>query len=249
MHLENPKFEEFSTALRKNGAVWPEPFVQTLDRLIISSHPKYTKKAAKLKEKAMNGATATKDKDGAMLPPAVTTAETERRARMFPGIAKPDQEWQPIEAFLGAPAPGSKEEAEEKARSMHAKSVINIDDEMAKLAALAPTNRRPAAADFLDDGPAAKRQRHDGRDNGYAGRDNGYAGRGAGGPSNGGGYGYHAQESRGRTGRPGLDDRPVLYKIYPATITGIREFGAFASLEGIQGRVEGRSGIGGASSP
>jgi len=68
------------------------------------------------------------------------------------------------------------------------------------------------------------------------------------GSSNGGGYDRSPKRSRRvsvsppRTGRPGpskLDQQPVLYKIYNGRITGVRDFGAFVSLEGIAGRAEG----------
>ncbi|KAH7103317.1 hypothetical protein BKA62DRAFT_768733 [Auriculariales sp. MPI-PUGE-AT-0066] len=41
--------------------------------------------------------------------------------------------------------------------------------------------------------------------------------------------------------KPALDDRPILYKVYDGKISGIKDFGAFVSLEGIAGRFEGMS--------
>lgn len=43
----------------------------------------------------------------------------------------------------------------------------------------------------------------------------------------------------GGSGRPQLDDRPVLYKIYNGRVTNMRDFGAFVQLEGVAGRQEG----------
>ena len=37
-----------------------------------------------------------------------------------------------------------------------------------------------------------------------------------------------------------LDEKPVLYKIYNGRVTTLRDFGAFVSLEGVKGRVEGK---------
>lgn len=37
-----------------------------------------------------------------------------------------------------------------------------------------------------------------------------------------------------------LDEKPVLYKIYNGRVTNLRDFGAFVSLEGVKGRVEGK---------
>jgi ATP-dependent RNA helicase DHX8/PRP22 len=41
--------------------------------------------------------------------------------------------------------------------------------------------------------------------------------------------------------RQALDERPVLYKIYNGKVSGTREFGAFVTLDGVAGRVEGKS--------
>jgi ATP-dependent RNA helicase DHX8/PRP22 len=54
---------------------------------------------------------------------------------------------------------------------------------------------------------------------------------------------------RGRNGRYGnrnggrsyqVDERPVLFKIYDGKVSGLKEFGAFVTLEGVAGRVEGK---------
>lgn len=41
-------------------------------------------------------------------------------------------------------------------------------------------------------------------------------------------------------GRPKLDDRPVLYKIYEGTVGSMRDFGAFVQLQGLSSRTEGK---------
>jgi ATP-dependent RNA helicase DHX8/PRP22 len=92
---------------------------------------------------------------------------------------------------------------------------LSVDAEFAQIAALA--RRRPAADDYMGE-PSSKRPRGDDRDNGYANRGN--------------------PADRGRT-RPAVDQRPVLYKIYNGSVTSVKDFGAFVSLEGVQGRVEG----------
>jgi len=54
---------------------------------------------------------------------------------------------------------------------------------------------------------------------------------------------------RGRNSRYGdrnsgrsyqVDERPVLFKIYEGKVSGLKEFGAFVTLEGVAGRVEGK---------
>lgn len=60
-------------------------------------------------------------------------------------------------------------------------------------------------------------------------------------PPRGQGYGRGREEERGRhgRGRPQVDERPILYKIYNGRVSGLKEFGAFVQLEGVVGRVEG----------
>jgi ATP-dependent RNA helicase DHX8/PRP22 len=69
-------------------------------------------------------------------------------------------------------------------------------------------------------GDDADRGRPRARDNGYGSGDRG---------GYGGGYG----------GRPQMDEKPVLYKIYDGKVSGWKDFGAFVSLEGLKGRFEG----------
>jgi predicted RNA-binding protein with RPS1 domain len=36
-----------------------------------------------------------------------------------------------------------------------------------------------------------------------------------------------------------VDEKPVLYKIYNGKVSGMKDFGAFVTLEGVAGRSEG----------
>jgi ATP-dependent RNA helicase DHX8/PRP22 len=211
----------FQAKLGQVGSDFPEWFVKNLDRLIVTMHPKYKRKAAKAKAKA------------AKANPSQALADDVKQlqSRKFPGLSVPDQEWSPAEKYVEE---RTRREPEEKLPAS-----ISMDDTMVQLAAVAARrNDRPAAEDYLDGEPSAKRQRQSeprgghrerdvdqryGRDQGYNDRprDNGYA-------------------DRGRP-RPMLDERPVLYKIYNGVVQNIRDFGAFVSLEGLQGRVEGMS--------
>ncbi|KAJ7200852.1 hypothetical protein GGX14DRAFT_659617 [Mycena pura] len=50
--------------------------------------------------------------------------------------------------------------------------------------------------------------------------------------------GYGRDQGR-NGGRPVIDDRPVLFKIYNGRMTGLKDFGAFVTLEGVAGRAKG----------
>jgi len=60
-------------------------------------------------------------------------------------------------------------------------------------------------------------------------------------PPRGRGYGDRGRDSvrYGRRNGASMDDRPVLFKIYDGRVSGLKEFGAFVTLEGVMGRVEG----------
>jgi len=192
-------------------------------------HPKYKRKAAKAKAKAAKSNPSA----------AASNDIKDMQARKFPGLSVPDRDWSSAEKYVEDRA---QVEPEDKLPAS-----ISMDDTMAELAAVAARRGRPSAEDYLAEEPSAKRRRNGEVDQRYppqassresdgrhrdGPRDNGYGDR----PRDEG-YG-----SRGRP-RPIFDDRPVLYKIYDGIVQNIRDFGAFVSLEGIQGRAEGRSDV------
>jgi ATP-dependent RNA helicase DHX8/PRP22 len=224
LHEQSKTLAVFETKLNEIGADFPQSFVKNLDRLIVTMHPKYKRKAAKLKA-AKAKANGTDDK-------AVNSMDTDIKSRKFPGLAMPDSEWRPLDAYLDGRT--DKEPEVEKLPES-----ISMDNTMAELAAVASRRNRPAAEDYIDGEPSNKRMRNSGgheRDNGYGSR-NGQQGR-----EQDGGYGSRLGGSaRGRPGYDAIDEKPTLYKIYPGNVTNVRDFGAFVQLEGIRGRVEGES--------
>lgn len=80
----NAKLVTFKQKLKENGADFPESFVDTVDRLILSMHPKHKKKHVKA-----NGASANPDTE---------LAEQDKQKRLFPGLALKDQEPKPAVA-------------------------------------------------------------------------------------------------------------------------------------------------------
>lgn len=198
------KKDKFVSLLHKNGAEFPPTLVDNLDRLILTMHPKYKRKAAKAKEKAADG-------DGA----ADEQSEKEKKARMFPGLAIPDQEWTP-----SVPDATSKE----------------VDELFAQLEGVAAKKTRVSASDYMEvDEPPAKRQRKD-----RSASPPSSSRRRSRSPPPPRGHDRYNDGPRGRNhSRRQLDDRPVLYKIYDGKVSNIKDFGAFVQLEGVAGRAEG----------
>ena len=236
LHRKSKKYDVFASKLKELGD-FPDTFITNLDRLILSMHPKYKKKSAKV----ANG--KGKDKDGAgEQGDKVFDEERDRQARLFPGLALPDTRLKPMDKFV-------EEEKQNKGGAAH---VPDVDDLMRELEGVAAKKTgRMTADDFIggrvegngyDDGRSAKRQRTDdssfrGRSpppSGRDGRDNGWSSRGRPGGYGGGDRGGYAKHA-------GVDEKPLLYKIYDGRVTNVREFGAFVQLEGVAGRVEGTS--------
>jgi ATP-dependent RNA helicase DHX8/PRP22 len=145
-------------------------------------------------------------------------AEKERQRRLFPGLSLKDKEWEPSlsldkDGTSGKPmAPGLEREVDD---------LMNEFDRVAK--------KRQGG--FRDDA-SPKRPRRDSPSPPSARRkspDYDSAGRSY----------EEDRKSRGRPPPP--DERPQLYKIYGGRVTGLKDFGAFVTLDGVQGRVEGES--------
>lgn len=161
LHEECKSLADFKSKLQEMGAGFPDSFVENMDRLIVSMHPKYKKKKKKSKKRAMDETVMTED---------------EKKKRMFPGLSKPDVD----KDVLMAEVDDMMAQFEGKAREQPA-------PKRQRVASPPPRRRSPSPA----------------------------------------------------RGRQMLDDRPIMFKIYNGRVTGLKDFGAFVALEGIQGRAEG----------
>ncbi|KAI0320071.1 P-loop containing nucleoside triphosphate hydrolase protein [Amylostereum chailletii] len=189
LHDNSKTLPDFKKKLKDVGADFPDSFIENMDRLILTLHPKHKKKSAKA-----NGKAKAKGE--------VVLEEQDKKKRMFPGLALADQEWKPSV---------SKDALMQE-----------VDDMMSQFESTAKKARRRPS----DDEPSAKRQRRSRSPPPHSDPPRG--------------RGYDRDDRRGmERGRPALDDRPVLYKIYNGKVSGLKEFGAFVQLEGINGRAEG----------
>ncbi|KAG8742604.1 DEAH-box ATP-dependent RNA helicase prp22 [Ceratobasidium sp. 414] len=222
LHEQSKTQDAFKKKLKDVGADFSDSFAESLDRLILSMHPKYKRKKAKKAKAVADGKAA----------PSSADDETDTRRRMFPGLALPDQVWKPSNEF-------AKESGEKDAASKE------VDDLMSQLEGVAKKKvARPTASDFIEpEEPPSKRPRRDmdvdspprREERGGYGRD---SDRGYGRRDDDRDYDRGRREQRGN-GRPMMDEKPVLYKIYDGTVQGIKDFGAFVQLDGIMGRVQG----------
>ncbi|KAL1868601.1 DEAH-box ATP-dependent RNA helicase prp22 [Paecilomyces lecythidis] len=251
-HLKCNSFAEFKGSLETMGADFPQSLMESIDRLVLTMHPKY-----KTKQKAANESTGDGDNDMDALD------AIEKKARVFKGLAMPDKEqrWEDEQS--------RDETAEDDAKAGA------MDDTFAMLEGLAgkargdrngsngdrSSRKRSRSPDYGDDsGGRRRKDRHRSRsrsisaDRGryskrerdvdefgrsvtkYRSRDDEYR--------NG-----HSERRRRRDRdeddyfkrppTPELDDQPILYKTYDGRVTGVKDFGAFVNLLGVKGKVDG----------
>ncbi len=211
LHGRSKTLDDFKAKLKENGADFPNSFVENLDRLILALHPKYKKKTK------TNARSKIKKSDDSTL--------KDHRVRMFPGLALPDQEWKPSPLDEKNEAATDKDATEKE-----------VDGLMSQLEGVAKKSR-PRATDMMEieDGPATKRRRTDSSPPRRRSRS---PQRDLDGPRDHN-RGRDNWDRERRIQR--LDERPILYKIYDGKVSGLRDFGAFVTLEGVRGRVEGTS--------
>lgn len=82
LHDESKTLPEFKKRLKDCGADFPETFVENVDRLILNMHPKHKKKYSTPSNGDQN-----MDTDGNN-----SISETDKKKRLFPGLALKDQE-------------------------------------------------------------------------------------------------------------------------------------------------------------
>lgn len=195
LHDDSKTLAEFKTNLSNAGADFPDSFVETVDRLILTMHPKHKKRQPKGDDS--NGQKENGHVEGGL-------DEQDKKRRLFPGLALADK-----------PALSSAE-----------KDLVmkEVDDMMAQFESASKKNTRARPS---DDQPSPKRLRRD-RSSSPRRRTPSPRGR------------SHDRGHR-RDGRytTAVDERPVLYKIYTGRVSSVKEFGAFATLDGVAGRTEG----------
>jgi ATP-dependent RNA helicase DHX8/PRP22 len=79
LHDQSKSLPDFKSQLSKAGAEFPDSFVENVDRLILSLHPKHKKKSSLVTYDAQTSGDA-------------LDREKDKQKRLFPGLAVPDKE-------------------------------------------------------------------------------------------------------------------------------------------------------------
>ncbi|KAF2265734.1 P-loop containing nucleoside triphosphate hydrolase protein [Lojkania enalia] len=243
-HGKSKNVAGFKATLEGMGAEFPQSLVESIDRLILTLHPKYKKGAA----------------NGKKTDAEETQNETDRKTRVFKGLAIPDKDL-------------DYEVEDEKTRNGEKETGLDaLDDTFAMLEGLARkastrskegTSRKRSISPYGDsekDRNRSKRHRYTSRSRSRSrsprrSRNDEYVFEDEFGRTRT--VKRRDREDRDRKGRrrrrdsseddrdfrrpptPEIDDKPKLYKIYSARVSGIKAFGVFCNLQGVRGKVDG----------
>jgi ATP-dependent RNA helicase DHX8/PRP22 len=236
-HEEAKSFSEFQAKLDAIGADFPKSLVDSIDRLVLTLHPKYKSKGG---EKAVED-DARESKD-----------DTDRKTRVFKGLAIPDKEVpfdvesdnavdgaEPADdtfAMLeGLVPPSSKvQEVSSRKRSISPYNDRDRDRDRnrskrhrrrSRSRSRSPERSHNDEFVFVDEfGRTITRDR----------KEKGREERGSRRPRR-----YSDDDDFRRPPTPEVDNEPILYKIYNGKVTGIKDFGVFVNIQGVKGKVDG----------
>ncbi|KAJ6144966.1 ATP-dependent RNA helicase DHX8 [Penicillium chermesinum] len=249
-HLKcNGDFPKFKAGLDEMGAEFPQSLMESIDRMVLTMHPKYK---AKKKEASEPAAGDTMDELDAL----------EKKSRVFKGLAVPDTEkrWEEKDYLDPAEEAGAMDDTFAMLEGLAGKA------EMGKRHADEPhgsredrKKKRSRSPDYDDSRGRRHRDRYRSRSRSTRrrskndefvdefGRSIGRYGDQGDTHRNG-----HSDRRKRRDrdrdqddahfNKPPpveLDDQPILYKIYEGRVTGVKDFGAFVNLQGVKGKVDG----------
>ncbi|RKF74212.1 Pre-mRNA-splicing factor ATP-dependent RNA helicase prp22 [Golovinomyces cichoracearum] len=222
-NVQCKSLQDFQETLDKMGADFPQSLIESIDRLVKTIHPKYQDKDAR-------------EESGRTV---------EEKTKVFKGLALPDKEilW--------------TEESTDVNRNFSGKTERDaIDDTLALLEDLEPKIKREnpensgwkrsrsPEEDYNREGKKKKMNKFTSRsknDNHY--RDNGVEEKDEFGRSRRLNQDcLYSQERDDKYRRPSnfeLDEKPIELKIYDGHVTGMKDFGCFVRLHGVQGKVDG----------
>ena len=238
-HFKCSTSAEFKSQMEAMGAEFPQSLVESIDRLILTMHPKHKKKSNVLDGK--------KDYEVG----AGALGMMDKKTRIFKGLAMPDREqtWEvvphdevsktaPLDdtfALLEGLAGKSRPTEESHNGRKRSRSPGDHDDRRGR-------RKRDRCPTISRSHSRERRHTHRKSDdytkNDYKNpehhtrysKSNGHSK-----PR------YEKDEDHHfrRPPTPEIDEVPKLFKVYDGRVTGVKDFGAFVNLQGIKGKVDG----------
>ena len=243
-HSKCQSLSEFKTQMTAMGAEFPQSLVESIDRLILTMHPKH-----KGKSKRGDGGSDPAGEDAGLV-------DVDKKTRIFKGLAMPDkeQQWEEEESDVNkGETNGAYDDTFAMLESLAGKSKETV-----------PMNGRKRSRSPDNDGRSGRRKvsrrsrsrsysperhhrhrrhRSDSYEDDVRNTTNGYDARERnhrdGHRSSKRRYREEEDRSFKRPPTPEIDDSPKMYKVYDGTVTGVKDFGAFVNLKGVRGKVDG----------
>ncbi|CCD33739.1 hypothetical protein ACHAPC_009908 [Botrytis cinerea] len=240
---ECSSLEEFQKKLEAIGGDFPQSLVESVDRLVLTMHPKF---------KGGKGRNGTSAENG--------NVKVEEKTKVFRGLALPDKKpaWQDEDESSNDYATNGADAIDDTLALLEglAPKAQPVDDTLALLEGLAPTaqpvklersNRKRSRSPDQDyDRGRSRRDRH--RSRSRSGDE----------PRRRRKHEHDEEDEFGRTRKshkssrrkreddnykrprtPEIDDEVVLQKIYDGHVTSVKDFGAFVNIHGVKGKVDG----------
>jgi ATP-dependent RNA helicase DHX8/PRP22 len=195
-HTEAQDLTDFKARLESMGGAFSDSLIETIDRLVLTLHPKY-------KSKASNGKSEN------------AGADTDKKTRVFKGLAIPDKE-------IDYAPPADEPFADTFAALEGLSSKTRPKRPRSRSRSRSRSPRRPRRSrndDFVfeDEFGRTVTKR---RDEKYSKR-------------------HRDRDEFKRPPTPEIDDEPILFKTYGAYVANVKQFGAFCTLKGVKGKVDG----------
>jgi ATP-dependent RNA helicase DHX8/PRP22 len=224
-HSKCSSLSEFKKVLDAFGAEFPPSLIESVDRLILTMHPKFKKKGNEQ---------AAQESDG----------EKDKRTRIFKGLAIPDKEppaaleeapdaelddtFAMLEGLAGKARSGPPQNGNgsirKRSRSPYDETRDRSQKKYRRSRSRSPRKPKNDGYVFEEDeyGRSRPRRRDEDRRKERRRRRNSSSG-----------------DEFKRPPTPEIDDEPVMFKVYSGKVTGVKDFGAFVNLQGVKGKVDG----------
>lgn len=249
-HSKCHSLPEFKSQMEAMGAEFPNSLVESVDRLILTMHPKF-------KGKVRNGTTR-----GAESREEKGLDDVEKKTRIFKGLAMPDPDlhWEEEQA-AAVPADddskmGTLDDTFAMLENLVGKSRMTHDRTNSRKRSRSPdddgegrgrrkrdmyrSRLRSHSSEYIERHQKRTGDLHNDDDsrpmNGYHGKEESHRNR------HGSSRRRHREDNDDHFKRPPvpeIDDAPKMFKVYDGTVTGVKDFGAFVNLQGIKGKVDG----------
>jgi ATP-dependent RNA helicase DHX8/PRP22 len=225
-HAECSSLDEFQKKLEEMGADFPQSLIESVDRLVLTMHPKCKGKNGKNGSQKQNGANPVEEKTkvfrGLALPDKEVLWRDDTHDEYTNGNSKPDAIDDTLALLEGLEG---KAKTEKSGRTSRKRSRSPDDDY---------ERRRSRKDKYRSRSRSVEETRR--RGNGYDDEE-----------PYGRSRNSHKSSRRRRDDddyfkrppTPEIDDAPILFKVYNGHVTGVKDFGAFVNIHGVKGKVDG----------